>query len=182
MEKKDHGNDEASYEEGLVKFPFCAAVNNATKSPETMRRYLEELNIQELKSELAFAEPTIDVVFRQHSDLVAGEVTDRKVQGSLINSLTALLKHGGVSKISSVRVKHNGTRLFLSGSGKKSLSDLGIVGNDIIEIEDIDATSAASNCMDITNLNASPRGHGYATTSSANRSKRKGKKKGKGKK
>ena len=175
MDENDCADE--SFEDSLSQtLPFCSDAYKATKTPDAMREYLEELNTEELKSKLSSAEPLIDIIFKNGA-------TERKLQSvnSLISLNILLSHHGEIPKITNVRVKHNGTRLFLSSSGRKSLADLGIVSDDVVEIEDIDSTSS-NNCADITSMTINAQNNqGSATTNTSKRSKLRGKKKGKGK-
>ena len=174
MDENDCADE--SFEDSLSQtLPFCSDAYKATKTPDAMREYLEELNTEELKSKLSSAEPLIDIIFKNGA-------TERKLQSvnSLISLNVLLSHHGEIPKITNVRVKHNGTRLFLSSSGRKSLADLGIVSDDVVEIEDIDSTSS-NNCADITSMTINAQNNHGSTPNTSKRSKRRGKKKGKGK-
>mmetsp|Transcript_32434 Transcript_32434/g.68024 ORF Transcript_32434/g.68024 Transcript_32434/m.68024 type:complete len:316 (-) Transcript_32434:114-1061(-) len=169
-------NDE-SYEDNLAEsLPFCYDSHMASASPDAMGTYLSSLDLERLKTKIASCEPLIALVFNDGT-------IERKVPGvnSLITLNTALSRYGEInSKISSVRVKHNGTRVFLSRSGKKSLSDLGIVNNDVVEIENI-AASPPGDCIDVANSNANHCSQN-STTVAGKQTKKKRKKKAKGKK
>lgn len=167
-------SDEA-YDDNLAEIlAFCYNAVNGTKSPARMVDYLEELNVDILKANIAAAEPLITIRLKDGGD------PERKLEGinSLI-TLTELLTHGGVSSnIRMLGLKHNDSRLFLSKCGKRSLSDLGIVNGDVIEIEDFsNSTSFDAPFGDITTLSI----NGGANGGKRSKRKGKGKKNGKGK-
>ena len=115
--------------DSLEQLSYCYRGDNATTSPDLMKLHFDEFNIDELKAEVARDEPkiTLNVIENGHADT--------KVLNSLINLNTALtLTLDKVEK--NIRIKHNEDRLFLSSAGKKTLSQLGIVEGDTLEIED----------------------------------------------
>ena len=171
------------YEEHLRNtLPFCADAYDATKTPGSMKHFLDELKsedkMEELGDRIVSAQPLIDIVFKTNNGN-----EERTVQ--CINSLiplNVLLTNYGKVKLTQVRVKHNDKRLFLSSSGRRSLSSLRIVSNDVILIEDINSTVGVVG-VDLTNLNIeNAQGCANAASGASRRSKRKvNKKKGKGK-
>ena len=164
-----------SYNARLAEtLPFCHEVRLATQSPGSMLAYLNEFSIDDIRARVASAEPIITIT------LING-TTERKVNVNNLCTLNIFLtKYGDISTLSNVRIKHNGTRMFLSGTGKKSLARLGFANYDVIEVEDI---TSGTNCLDITNLSLNSPNSQAATASSggSKRAKRKGKNK-KGKK
>lgn len=115
--------------DSLEQLSYCYRGDNATTSPDQMKLHLDELNIDELKAEVARDEPKITI------NVIENGQADTKVLNSLINLNTALtLTLDKVEK--NIRIKHNDERLFLSSAGKKTLSQLGIVEGDTLEIED----------------------------------------------
>ena len=162
---KKHKEHDRGYEEYM---PLLSLVLVATDSPQTMATFLEISDINQLQTTVAKAEPCITVSFND------GSTTERREV--CVNSLINLNDLAGYT-ISDVRIKHNGSRIFLSNATKKkSLADLGFADGDMIEVNDI-----TSSCIeDITNLslNVNPR----AATSSLSSSKRPKQKKNKKKK
>lgn len=115
--------------DSLEQLSYCYRGENATSSPDHMKLYFDELNLEELKAEVARDEPkiTLNVIENGHAD--------KKVLNSLVSLNAALtLTLDKVEK--NIRIKHNRERLFLSSAGKKTLRQLGIVEGDTLEIED----------------------------------------------
>lgn len=125
------------------KLPWCFDGYNAVKSVDGMKNHLENLDLSELKHEVAAVEPTITLVMKD------GDNHTEIKFNSLINLNTVLkLAVGKRQKI--VRVKHNGERVFLSSAGRKTICQLGMVDNDVLEIEDsINAVSQPSDRDDM---------------------------------
>lgn len=171
---ENDSNDDDSHDARLAEtLPFCHDIYMATQSPDTMLAYLNELNIDELRARVASAEPT----HFNHSHQWHNRTENQRQQPLYTKHF--LDEVGDISTLSNVRIKHNGSRMFLSGSGKKSLARLGFASDDVIEVEDI---SSVPNCLDITNLSLnSPNSQAATTAGGGKRSKRKGKNK-KGKK
>ena len=171
------------YEEHLsTTLSFCFDAYDATKTPGSMKHFLDELKsedkMEELGDRIASAQPKIDVVLKTDN---GNEESTVHCINSLI-PLNVLLTNYGKVKLTHVRVKHNDKRLFLSSSGRRSLSSLGIVSNDVILIEDINSTGGTVG-VDLTNLNiGNAQGCATAASGTSKRPKRKvNKKKGKGK-
>ena len=169
---KKHKEHDSEYEEHM---PLLSLVLVATDSPQTMATFLEISDINQLQKTVAKAEPCITVSFND------GSTTERRevCVNSLINLNDLLSTHAGYT-ISDVRIKHNGSRIFLSNATKKkSLADLGFADGDEIEVNDITC------CIeDITNLslNVNPREATLSLSSSKRPNQKKNKKKkGKGK-
>ena len=171
----ENDSNDDTYDARLAEtLPFCHDIHIATQSPGSMLAYLNEFSIDDIRARVASAEPIITIT------LING-TTERKVNVNNLCTLNIFLtKYGDISSLPNVRIKHNGTRMFLSGTGKKSLARLGFANNDVIEVEDI---TSGTNCIDITNLSLNSPNSQAATASSGGgkRSKRKGKNK-KGKK
>ena len=170
---KKHKEHDSEYEEHM---PLLSLVLVATDSPQTMATFLEISDINQLQKTVAKAEPCITVSFND------GSTTERRevCVNSLINLNDLLSTHAGYT-ISDVRIKHNGSRIFLSNATKKkSLADLGFADGDMIEVNDITRVSCIE---DITNLslNVNPREATLSLSSSKRPNQKKNKKKGKDK-
>lgn len=111
------------------QLPWCHLSYKATVSPDIMKSHMEQLNLSELKDAVASAEPTITLKVMKDGH------TEKLEINSLVNLNTAL-KLIGMHQKSSIRLKHNGERVFLSSAGRKTLCQLGMKDDDIIEIED----------------------------------------------
>eukprot|EP00985_Skeletonema_marinoi_P031260 scaffold37305_cov146-Skeletonema_marinoi.AAC.5 len=94
-----------------------------------MKNHLEQLDLSELKDEVAAAESTITL------NVNDGHTQTEMKFNELIN-LNTVLKLSIEKKQKSIRLKHNGARVFLSSAGRKSLRQLGMEDNDVLEIED----------------------------------------------
>jgi hypothetical protein len=110
------------------QLPWCHEGYKTTASPEIMKNHLEQLVLSELKDAVASAEPTIALTVMKD-----GHSEQLRVN-SLVNLNTALKLFGNNDK--SLRLKHNGARVFFSSAGRKTLCQLGMKDDDILEIED----------------------------------------------
>lgn len=160
--------DDGDVDEGHLaqELPWCFDGYNAVKSVDGMKNHLENLDLSELKHEVAAVEPTITLVVKEgHSQ------TEIKFN-SLIN-LNTVLKLAVGKKQKIARVKHNGERVFLSSAGRKTIRQLGMVDNDVLEVEDsINTVTQPSDMDDIMNVKEN-------TAATSNRRKKKNKKKSK---
>ena len=115
--------------DSLEQLSYCYRGDNATTSPDQMKLHFDELNLEELKAEVARDEPKVTL------NVIQNGYADKKVLNSLINLNTALTST--LDKVEkNIRIKHNDNRLFLSSAGRKTLCQLGIVEGDTLEIED----------------------------------------------
>jgi hypothetical protein len=128
------------------ELPWCFEGYKTTGSVCSLKS-LEHLDLQKLKEEAAEAESKITLV-----------VKDRDTQtemtfNSLVNLNTALKLSIGKNQ-KTIRLKHNGARIFLSSAGRRTLSQIGMADNDVLEIEDsIDTVlqpTEADNSKEIT--------------------------------
>ena len=144
------------------ELPFCFEGYKAVESVESMKS-LEQLDLPKLKEEVSTAESTVTLVVKD------GNTQTDMTFNSLINLNTLLnLSIGKKQKI--IRLKHNGSRVFLSSAGRKTLRQLGMADNDVLEIEySIDTVLKPS---DADNSKVS-------TAATSNRRKKKNKKKSK---
>eukprot|EP00984_Skeletonema_dohrnii_P012167 scaffold4911_cov72-Skeletonema_dohrnii-CCMP3373.AAC.1 len=108
--------------------PWCYEAYNAVNSVDGMKNFLEQLDLSELKDEVAAAESTITLNIKD------GHTKTEMKFNELIN-LNTVLKLSIEKKQKSIRLKHNGARVFLSSAGRKSLRQLGMEDNDVLEIE-----------------------------------------------
>ena len=126
---KECCNSEEVDEEQLSRqLPFCHEGFLATKSVDEMKRHLKHLDFSELADLEAKITLNVNMLFE-------GTQTEMTFN-ALINLNTALQLSLGKNHCRSIRLKHNGSRVFLSSAGKKTLSQLGMKDNDVLEIED----------------------------------------------
>ena len=124
------------------ELPWCFEGYKTTGSVGSLKS-LEHLDLQKMKEEAAGAESKITLL-----------VKDRDTQKrSLVNLNTALKLSIGKNQ-KTIRLKHNGARIFLSSAGRRTLSQIGMADNDVLEIEDsIDTVlqpTEADNSKEIT--------------------------------
>lgn len=151
------------------KLPWCFDGYNAVKSVDGMKNHLDNLDPSELKHEVAATEPTITL-----NVMKDGHTHTEMKFNSLINLSTVLkLAVRKEQKITRLKVKHAGVRVFLSSAGRKTISQLGMADNDVLEIEDSINTVPQPSDTDDLKEN---------TAAISNRRKKKNKKKSKTKK
>mmetsp|Transcript_12611 Transcript_12611/g.19427 ORF Transcript_12611/g.19427 Transcript_12611/m.19427 type:complete len:312 (-) Transcript_12611:294-1229(-) len=151
------------------KLPWCFDGYNAVKSVDGMKNHLDNLDPSELKHEVAATEATITL-----NVMKDGHTHTEMKFNSLINLNTVLkLAVGKEQKITQLKVKHAGVRVFLSSAGRKTISQLGMADNDVLEIEDSINTVPQPSDTDDLKEN---------TAATSNRRKKKNKKKSKTKK
>ena len=122
--------DKAEEDQLLEQLPWCYKAIQATSSPEEIKIHLNQLDLEELSAEVSNEEPMITL------NVTKEGTAEKKLQiNSLVNLNTALkLSLGKHEK--NIRLKHNGERVFLSSSGKKTLRQLGFGDEDVLEVED----------------------------------------------
>jgi len=143
--------------------PWCYEGYNVVKSVDGMKKFLEQLDLSELKDEVAAAESTITLNVKD------GHTQTEMKFNELIN-LNTVLKLSIEKKQKSIRLKHNGARVFLSSAGRKSLRQLGMEDNDVLEIE---VSPDDHTVLDTDNILKE------SITATSNRRKKKNKKKSK---
>jgi len=146
--------------------PWCSEGYNVVKSVDEMKNHLEQLDLSELKDEVAAAESTITL------NVNDGHTQTEMKFNELIN-LNTVLKLSIEKKQKSIRLKHNGARVFLSSAGRKSLRQLGMEDNDVLEIEVSPDDHKVSQQINTDNNSKEN------TTATSNRRKKKNKKKSK---
>ena len=109
------------------ELPWVFEGYKATASVGSLKS-LDHLDLQKLKEEAAEAESTITLVVKD------GNTQTEMSFNSLINLNTALKLSIGKNQ-KTIRLKHNGQRIFLSSAGRQTLAGFGMADNDVLEIE-----------------------------------------------
>ena len=110
------------------ELPWCFEGYKTTGSVGSLKS-LEHLDLQKMKEEAAGAESKITLLVKDR------DTQNEMTFNSLVNLNTALKLSIGKNQ-KTIRLKHNGARIFFSSAGKQTLSQIGMADNDVLEIED----------------------------------------------